>query len=62
MRDGIELHGPDAEGRGRRDAALQTLIQVADDVVGVESARVRRELRALPPDLLPTALLPSRTA
>ncbi len=48
--------------RGRRDAALQTLTQIADDVVGVASARVRRELRALPPDLLTAALLPSRPA
>jgi len=48
--------------RGRRDAAVQTLTQVVDEVVGVASARVRHELRRLPPELLPAALLPSLLA
>ncbi|MGH3915276.1 MAG: hypothetical protein ACRDTC_17995 [Pseudonocardiaceae bacterium] len=46
--------------RGRRDAAGHTMAQIADDVVSVESARVRRELRTLPVDLLRGALPPSR--
>jgi len=46
--------------RGCRDAVGQTLAQIADDIVSVESARVRRELRALPVDLLHAVLLPSR--
>lgn len=45
--------------RGHRDAAKQTLTEVAADLVSVQSARVGSELRALPLDLLPTALMPS---
>lgn len=37
--------------RGHHDAARHTLTQIADDLTGMESARVRRALRALPPDL-----------
>ncbi len=48
--------------QGRHDAALHTLTQIAGDVVGVQSARVHRELRALPTDLLSAAVLPFRHA
>jgi hypothetical protein len=54
---------PDGEWTGnyrRESFDHQTLTQVVDDVVGVVSARVRHELRRLPPELLPAALLPSR--
>lgn len=44
--------------RGCRDAVGHTLAQIADDIVSVESARVRRELRILPVNLLRGALLP----
>lgn len=38
--------------RGDLDAALQTLAQLGDDLHMVDSARVRRELAALPPRLV----------
>lgn len=40
--------------RGDRDAATQTLARLRDDIEAVSSARIDRELRALPNDLLPT--------
>jgi hypothetical protein len=66
----LTVTGPETTGarlarvqdrRGQRDAATQTLTQVADDVVGVQSERVRRELHALPRHLLPAALQQLRT-
>jgi hypothetical protein len=39
--------------RGNRDAARATLWSLRGDLAGVESARVRRELAALPKDVLP---------
>jgi hypothetical protein len=39
--------------RGDSDAARVTLTSLRGDLAGVESARVRRELTALPGDLLP---------
>jgi hypothetical protein len=50
-RGGTDRHGV-PELCGRRDAARQTLTQVVDGMVALESARVRRVLHALPRELL----------